>query len=601
MKLFSRYFLVTLLVPAAIACSRPSTDPTPDPKPDPTPEYTGPVQGDSPWSVTGSFSEEAIKTNWDKDFVMAASGDLFVLKNLKVTAADEFKIRENKGWDNNRGGSFEKLGEGFVVSKDGDNIKPAYAGLVDVWYNPAKEQIALCEPDKTPTWKNVEPTTVKVNYTVSDEIFPNPERGFYSGSEVRSADGKGISKATMTAARNQGRSLFLLEFNLKDYVSSDISEDFLQTIRARFESLRTGGLKCILRFAYCFPSGGNEEELAPFKPWDAPLEQVQRHLDQLKPVLHEYADVILVVQAGFIGCWGEWYYTDNFKDNASRRALVDALLEAVPTDRQIELRTPGYKRNLFGFTYADTITRAEAHQPTPKARLGGHNDCYLTGPNDVGTYSTAKDRDYWGSESLYTIMGGESCAYDMNYDNGLTAYCHCEGTEKYNGALKDMAINHFTYLNISYFGNVITRWKNEGCLDEIKRRLGYRFILEEGEFTKKAEAGKPFEINLTLRNEGFSPAQNPRDVELVLCDASGKVLNTWPLDSDPRYWMPAQKTTINKTITIPDGVSGNLTLFLNLPDPYETLHNNPLFSIRLANEGTWKEETGYNQLYSFNL
>lgn len=440
-----------------------------------------------------------------------------------------------------------------------------------------------------------EPETglVTVTYQGTDENFPNPERGFYVASEVSSADGRGISDASFRSARLQGRTLFLLEFNLKDFVTSDISEEFLQTIRARFASLRTGGAKCILRFAYCYPSGGNEQELAPSRPWDATLEQVNRHLDQLKPVLHEYADVIMVVQAGFIGCWGEWYYTDHFKDNASRKALVDALLEAVPENRQIELRTPGYKMKLYGYALADTIKLAEAHQPTAKARLAGHNDCYLSSANDVGTFSSPTDRKYWGAESLFTIMGGESCE--------VTAYCHCEGTDKYNGALKDLAIYHFTYLNNGYHKGVLKRWQEEGCMDEIKRRLGYRCVLDKGEFTKEPAAGKSFDVKLTLHNEGFATIQNPRDAELVLCDASGKVLQTWPLNSDPRYWMPAEETVISQTITLPDGISGALTLYLNLPDPCETLHNNPLFSIRLANEGVWDEASGYNKLYSFTL
>ena len=33
-----------------------------------------------------------------------------------------------------------------------------------------------------------------------------------------------------------------------------------------------------------------------------------------------------------------------------------------------------------------------------------------------------------------------------------------------------------------------------------------------------------------------------------------------------------------------------------MPDQYESLHDNPLFSIRLANEGVWEENTGYNDL-----
>ena len=446
---------------------------------------------------------------------------------------------------------------------------------------------AISCQQQTPGEQASDSKLTTVSYEASDEIFPNPERGFYLASEVRNADGKGIAESSMRAARLQGRSLFLLEFYLTQFVSSDISEEYLQTIRAKFLSLRTGGVKCILRF--CYSNGFSESD----KPWDATLEQALRHIEQVKPLIQEFYDVIMVVQAGFIGSWGEWYYTDNFNDNASRRSLVNALLDAVPASRQIELRTPAYKMALFGVTVADTITRAESHLPTEKARIGGHNDCYLSSANDVGTYRSSKDREFWAAESKYTIMGGESCE--------LTQYCHCEGTDKYNGALKDLAVYHFTYLNNGYHPQVLNRWKDEGCMDEIKRRLGYRFVLKEGEFTEAPEAGKAFDVKLTVLNEGFAPVQNPRDVELVLTDKSGKVVETYPVDSDPRYWMPEQETVIEKTITLPEGISGKSNLYLNLPDPCETIHNNPLFSIRLANEDVWDENTGYNLLYSFSI
>lgn len=426
-----------------------------------------------------------------------------------------------------------------------------------------------------------------VTYVASDEIIPNPERGFYVAGGIREATGRGISASSIAAGRKQGRTLYLLEFYLTNYVATDIAEDYLQTIRAQFQSMRDGGAKCILRF--CYSDGFAESD----KPWDATPEQVRRHLEQVTPLIREYADIIMVVQAGFIGSWGEWYYTENFKDNTSRKALVDALLDAVPENRQIELRTPAYKMGLYGYTLADTLTRAEAHQPTAKARLGGHNDCYLSSANDVGTYRSNKDREYWEAETFYTIMGGESCE--------LTQYCHCEGSEKYRGALKDLALNHFTYLNSGYHQQVLKRWRDEGCMDEIKKRLGYRFVLEEGQFTEEPEAGKSFRVILKLVNHGFAPAMNPRDVELVLTDKSGKVVETYPVDSDPRYWMPEQETVIEKTITLPEGISGKINLYLNLPDPCETIHNNPLFSIRLANEEVWDENTGYNLLYSFSI
>ena len=442
-------------------------------------------------------------------------------------------------------------------------------------------------PTPIPPTPEPEPEPITVAYNPSDENFPHPERGFYVASEVFNATGRGISDASMRAARLQGRSLFLLEFHLTNYVATDIDEAYLQTIRANFESLRKGGVKCILRFCY-----SNSDSVSA-KPWDATPEQVHKHIDQLTPLIQEYYDVIMVVQAGFIGSWGEWYYTDNFKNNADRKALVDKLLEVVPESRQIELRTPAYKMSLYGYKLADTLTRAEAHQNTPKARLAGHNDCYLSSSNDVGTFRNQNDRNYWAAETQYTIMGGESC--DPKYQ-----FCGCEN------ALKDLAIQHFTYLNSGYHKDILKRWQNEGCMEEIKRRLGYRYVLDEAVFSGEPKAGKDFDIELSLHNEGFSPVQNPRDAELVLVDASGKVAGIWSIDSDPRYWMPGQQITVKQTVTLPAGISGNVTLYLNLPDPCETLPDNPLFSIRLANKDAggndvWEESTGYNRLYTFSL
>ncbi|MBO4585216.1 MAG: hypothetical protein J5675_01290 [Bacteroidales bacterium] len=148
-KVFSLLAIAAMF--AAVACEPQDNPQKPDDN-QPKDEYTGPVQGESQWSVIGSLSVDAVKMNWDADLVLAADGDLFVLKNLKIAAADEFKIRENKDWTNNRGGDLVELGKGFEVTNGGNNIKPAYEGLVDVWYNPAKEQMAVCEAGKAPAW-----------------------------------------------------------------------------------------------------------------------------------------------------------------------------------------------------------------------------------------------------------------------------------------------------------------------------------------------------------------------------------------------------------------------------------------------------------------
>ena len=448
------------------------------------------------------------------------------------------------------------------------------------------------DPDKI--YKDLE----AVEFTASDENIPNPERGFYSPVEFHNSSRSPISKNTVEAGRRFGRTLFLFEFHLTDYVDCDISEDYLTMMRKNFQGLRDNGAKCILRYAY---SNGNS---TLDKPWDATEEQVLRHVAQIKPILQEYYDVILVLQAGFIGSWGEWYYTDNFnfnprtpEDYAPRKRLMDALLDALPAERQIELRTPTFKMNMYGYTKADTITRATSHQPTTLARIGGHNDCYLASANDTGTYQNKDEREYWAAESLYTIMGGETC--------GTSHYCHCgtftEGSVTAHGTIADMEEYHYTYINNSYHQKVIQRWKDEGCFDEIQNRLGYRFTLQKAYFTKQPAAGSDLHVACLIANSGFSPCQNPRDVELVLTDASGKTVATWAVDSDPRYWMPGATSIMDTKVSLPAGLSGEYNLWLNLPDPCATLRNNPYFSIRLANESTWDESTGYNLLKTIQL
>ena len=433
----------------------------------------------------------------------------------------------------------------------------------------------------------------RVSYTASDEVIANPERGMYTGTGFSSESASPISQNVLKSGRAQGRTLYMLEFWLKDYFESDISENYLQLIRKNLEVFRQGGSKCILRFGY---SDGIKDLSHPYEsgPFDPTEEQVLRHIAQLKPVLQEYADVIFVLQAGFIGCWGEWYYTNNFVANPSsdedyqpRKHVCDALLDALPPTRQVELRTPAYKMKMYGYSLADTITRAEAHMPTTKARLAGHNDCYLASSTDQGTFNAPSEKEYWKAETRYTIMGGETCE--------LSNFCKCDNT------LQSMADQHFTYLNLSYNKEVLKYWEKNSCYDEIKTRLGYRLYLTRASFTADPAAGSPFRIVMEIRNDGFASVMNPRDAEFVLTDKNGSVVKTFQVESDPRFWMPGTTTTIDRTIDLPEGLSGEYTISLNLPDPCENLRSNPLFSIQLANKDIWDESTGFNKLYTIKL
>ena len=120
-----------------------------------------------------------------------------------------------------------------------------------------------------------------VTYKASDEVIPNPERGFYTPLGINNASTKPVSKDNAGVSRRQGRSLYLLEFHLTDFVNRDISDEYLETIGKHFASMRDGGAKCIVRF--CYSNGFDEKD----KPWDATPTQALRHIQQVKPYLQE--------------------------------------------------------------------------------------------------------------------------------------------------------------------------------------------------------------------------------------------------------------------------------------------------------------------------
>ena len=437
------------------------------------------------------------------------------------------------------------------------------------------------EPEVLPDYSHLN----HISFTECDDIFPNPERGFYFVQSFKSASASLLTASKIEQNRLQNRTICYLGFYPKKYMNGHIADDFIQMVRNNMQVLRENGAKCIMRFAY----SDSENE----KPWDPTPEVVQMHIADIKPVLQEYSDVIMCLQAGFVGVWGEWYYTENFEftpstpeDHVLRKQVTDAMLEALPTDRTIGLRTPMFKRNMYASSYRDTLTLATAYDGSPKSRVSGFNDCFGASANDLGTFDNDASREYWKRDTRYTLMGGETC--------GVSSYCECAVT------LKDCEDYHWTYLNIEYNRQVHNVWKDGGCWDEIERRLGYRLSFADVYHSTPA-AGQDMTVALQIKNSGFAAPMNGRAVELILVDGNGKKTVCELNDVDPRYWFAGRTVNIEKAISIPADASGKCTLYLNLPDPEPTLHDNPRFSIRLANDGIWNDELGYNKIMEFNL
>ena len=428
-------------------------------------------------------------------------------------------------------------------------------------------------------------------YPIDETDFPNPERGFYEHAEWSHASrgnyNDNLWDSYFDDARAANRSLLLRIY----YLDSDalrqnkpLPDGFITMFNNDMQKIRTNGMKCILRFAYDKNSGDGFQDASP-ATWET-------HLAQLKLHLQANADVIYVVQAGFLGCWGEWYYsslgTGDEVEWSYRQNLIDQLLDAVPANRCVQLRTPLFKKTYLGHNNA--LTSTEAYHGSDQARLGHHNDAFLNGEKNQGTYENrTADIEYIKQECLYVPIGGET-----NLDEGeLDTYNKwCKGSI----AEAEMAQLHYSYLNHSYSEYVTDKWKEEGAYARISRNMGYRFQLLSASFDAQVVAGTSMNVQLNIKNVGYAPLYNERYAYIVLKNNT----NTYsiPLSSDPRTWAPNNATTaINEYITLPATMAaGTYDLYLYLPDAYASIANNPKYAVRFANTGIWQESTGYNIL-----
>lgn len=449
--------------------------------------------------------------------------------------------------------------------------------------------LTSCQKESVKVVQIISPTDTIVNYIESDSVILNPERGFFTEKDFYSSDNNVLTTSAVKAARLAGESLIQTMYYLNDFLNQPISDVFLNRIKQNMQALRDGGCKGIIRFAY-------SSNLADSSSWDASQDIVQIHIHQLASILNDYSDVIYVLQAGFIGVWGEWYYTNHFNfnpisvsDYAPRKVLLDTLLRILPKDRMIAVRTPEAKVHSFNIPYSDTITLLTAYNGSDLSRIACHNDAFLSDGSDMGTFSNNLDRTFWQSESKYVSMGGETDA--------LSSYSDCDN------AITTMQNYHWSYLNADYYLPVISKWNSQNCLNTIKNRLGYRFVLTEGKFTRNAIAGQEYNVQIKLKNVGFAAPVNPRNVEIVFISKEDTAIKyKIKLSDDPRFWFAGGTYMINTKFGLPiDMPLGDYDVYLNLPDPEQTLKNRSEFSIRTANSNTWNSIWGYNKLITIKV
>ena len=442
--------------------------------------------------------------------------------------------------------------------------------------------------------------------------------------------------------------------------SQPLTEDALAFIRDKLEQVRAGEGVTMVRFLY---DGPGFSWVSAEHPDDGEIDQLVtdvepekeillEHIRQLAPVLREYEDVLMGVDGGFFGPWGEMHSTAFGTSPEAYKWLLDALLQAVPESRSIAVHAGAFL-SWYNATYGTdytfgTIDRIPApEEGTPEARFGFFDDSYAYGEDEGEDFP-----DDWGSLSEGIWWPGGTLGDPGEFDRGkLMTWIRRQNSLFGGEAQGDETLwNTFpyvaweasyaqtVYLNADYEDQVHDRWGDfiytrenmeeemtnalpepytvrQALFDPVydgrtgaeymRDRLGYRLVLREACAPAEIKEGKTLSFRGRIQNVGFGNIVNRKAVTVILRGEDGSVLSA-PAGMDVRQWRPDPDSRADNTAAwrelsfdIPlaafgDVQPGSYRVYLKICDPKETSANRRC--IRFANKGEdiWDKELGAN-------
>lgn len=330
------------------------------------------------------------------------------------------------------------------------------------------------------TWDFFRTSTVTMEFEESDADISNPFRGFYYQTDT--SDGRLPEQIAEDDLR-----LLLLTFDLKEEKEGAISSAKLAELEYMLKLAKEAGIQVIFRAAYGF--GSEYKYKDPENP-----DIILAHIGQIAPLLNEYGENMLCVQAGFLGPWGEWHHSnllgeDEEENREIRNLIIGEWVELLEAPVTVNVRRPRFVR--------DAIEAG-----IPADRLGVHNDALLSGADDMATYD---DEAYSREEELLWIDEHLNRGRNGGEMPALSEYTRPEH------AAGEFERLHLTYLNSSYNKEVLDDWKTQklnggNAYDVIAGRLGYRLGIENISVTDELRGLHSIELTVRLSNSGFAAA-----------------------------------------------------------------------------------------------
>ena len=300
--------------------------------------------------------------------------------------------------------------------------------------------------------------------------------------------------------------------------NQDLTEDALDVLQQTFDNIRKFGGHVIVRICYD-PWYNGRSNVTPDHEW------VLKHVKQLAPVLSKNTDVIVALEMGMHGAYGEMHSDTNITYDRVAEA-TNLMLRNTPPELKILTRTGNYSAKVLGFDNwgVDFHIDGEKFAEIAKAkgdtmyRVGMFNDGYLGTQYDYGT---------WGADCATSICREEGVAwlekYGINTPYGGEALTTADNYQVINTPeflAYEGFRTHTSYLNIQWNNKLIESWKKTPFTQKdfdydparvdslsgfkyINDHLGYRFVLRESWLSDTVGSDGILRAKLRIQNVGF--------------------------------------------------------------------------------------------------
>ena len=347
---------------------------------------------------------------------------------------------------------------------------------------------------KRSKWKFVPP-----EFEESTQIICNPGRGWY---EIYTfCIGQGCREEELERVREvcDGPDTLALLLICLEHAGDGLTQKQLDSADRILHAF-AGKRDILLRFVYDLAGKGMEQEPGQFS-------QVERHLEQLAPLLRKYAPYLYVYQGMLVGSWGEMH-TSRYLSGKYVKKLGRKLADISGGQFFLAVRKPSQWRQIF--------SSEDVEMAVKRAKIGLFNDGILGSDTDLGTYGTsARDTAGWEAawlpeEELW--FQERLCQYVPN--GGEAVYGQYTARQPLEGIVERLRSVHIGYLNRCHDKRVLEYWKalkweEEGVwkgmngLDYIGCHLGYRFFVEYADMQWEPRSEYAV-LYVDIKNVGFS-------------------------------------------------------------------------------------------------